>query len=149
MLPAWKSLIWNCRAMYKVAVSLICVSDNPQILASQVYFWAHEQSKLELVHSQKMYPPRFTLRSSYTARTLLMMQLLWWNWNLKVVTRTWVQKSILVSPSSFKGIHSRRREGLSKMGGGYWKILYLDWGQVKVASHFISRLYRVCAPLFL
>jgi len=38
--------------MYKVAVSLICVSDNPQILASQVYFWAHEQSELELVHMQ-------------------------------------------------------------------------------------------------
>jgi len=45
MLPALKSLIWNCWAMYKVAVSLICVSDNPQILANQVYFWAYEQSE--------------------------------------------------------------------------------------------------------
>ena len=48
--------------MYKVAVSLICVRDNPQILASQVYFWDHEQDELELMHSRKMYPPRFTLQ---------------------------------------------------------------------------------------
>ena len=47
--------------MYKVAVSLICVSDNLQILASQVYFWDQEEDELELMHSRKMYPPRFTL----------------------------------------------------------------------------------------
>ena len=33
-----------------------------QILASQVYFWDHEEDELELMHSRKMYPPRFTLQ---------------------------------------------------------------------------------------
>lgn len=33
-----------------------------QIYASQVYFWDNEQSELKLIHSEKMYPPRFTLQ---------------------------------------------------------------------------------------
>ena len=47
-----------------VAASLIwhCVSNNSQILASHVYFWDNEEDELELMHSRKMYPPRFTLQ---------------------------------------------------------------------------------------
>ena len=32
-----------------------------QIFASQVHFWDNEQDELELMHINKMYPPRFTL----------------------------------------------------------------------------------------
>ena len=33
-----------------------------QICASEVYFWDSLPHELELMHEQKMYPPRFTLQ---------------------------------------------------------------------------------------